>query len=345
MLLDCEDIVQEWKNWRKVNEEYLNARAKPQPEYPIKGLNHVSSSSSSHQAQNGANKLWRQELMDRQDSQPPKAIQKAYAHPSWILLVRDWGENNITVDLAPGQMGKWGQVIIFGRDYDCKYVVAWSWSHFMAVLADDMNSDKTFVVEDSGELKLKEFKTENVEPGYMDRSGQKYGRRGPKRKPQGPLGLNTAVNGKSPRDSPYSSPTESNDERGRSPHRFSRGPNSSPRHQVSSPLARVNEEIDAPIPVRAGEDVIKDFATAAADPGNSASPDKLVDAPTPVEVSTKKKEKLIDAPTPVTAADDRKKEFAGLARIATMPTLDEDKENHQQRYQSKVWALTDWTAT
>jgi cell wall assembly regulator SMI1 len=129
MLLDCEEIVQEWKNWRKVNEEYLNTRAKPQPEYPIKGLNHVSSfssssSSSSHQAQNGANKLWRQELMDRQDSQPPKEIQKAYAHPSWIPLVRDWGVNNITVDLAPGQMGKWGQVNIFGRDYGCKYVVA-----------------------------------------------------------------------------------------------------------------------------------------------------------------------------------------------------------------------------
>jgi hypothetical protein len=207
----------------------------------------------------------------------------------------------------------------------------------MAVLADDMNSDKTFVVE-------KGFRTENVEPGYMDRSDQKYGRRGPKRKPQGSLGLNTAVNGKSPRDSPYSSPTASNDERRRSPHRFSHGPNSSPRHQVSSPLARVNEEIDAPIPARAGGDVIKDFATAVADTGNSAKPDKLVDAPTPVEVSTKK-EKLIDAPTPVTAADDRKKEFAGLARITTMPTLDEDKENHQQRYQSKVWALTDWTTT
>jgi cell wall assembly regulator SMI1 len=71
MLLDCEEIAQEWKNWRK----YLNARAKPQPEYPIKSLNNASSSSSSssssHQAQN---MLWRQELMDRQDSQPPKAI-------------------------------------------------------------------------------------------------------------------------------------------------------------------------------------------------------------------------------------------------------------------------------
>jgi cell wall assembly regulator SMI1 len=137
MLLDCEEIVQEWKNWRKVNEEYLNARAKPQPEYPIKGLNN-GSSSSSHQSQNGTNKLWRQELIDRQESQPPKAIQKAYAHPSWIPLARDWGGNNVAIDLAPGQMGKWGQVIIFGRDYDCKYVVARSWSHFMAVLADDI---------------------------------------------------------------------------------------------------------------------------------------------------------------------------------------------------------------
>ena len=328
MLLDCEEIVQEWKNWRKVNEEYLNARVKPQPEYPIKGLNGASSSSS-HQPQNGANKLWRQELMDRQDSQPPKAIQKAYAHPSWIPLARDWGGNNIAVDLAPGQMGKWGQVIIFGRDYDCKYVVARSWSHFMAVLADDMNSDKTFVVEDSGELKLREFKTETVEPGYLDilrwRSDQKYGRRGPKRKPQPPPGLNTSVNGKSSRDSPYNSPTVSNDERGRSPHRFSRGPNSSPRHQVGSPLARVNEEIVAPIPIRAGGDIVKDFATAA-NTRDTTKPDKLVDAPTPVE-APKRKDKLIDAPTPVTAPDDKKSEFSGLSRVDTMPTLDEDKEN------------------
>jgi cell wall assembly regulator SMI1 len=331
MLLDCEEIVQEWKNWRKVNEEYLNTRIKPQPEYPIKGLNNASSSSS-HQSQSGPNnKLWRQELLDRQDSQPPKAIQKAYAHPGWIPLARDWGGNNIAVDLAPGQMGKWGQVIIFGRDYDCKYVVARSWSHFMAVLADDINSEKTFVVEDSGELKLKEFKTDSVEPGYLDilrwRADQKYGRRVPKRKPQPPSGLNTHINGKSSRDSPYTSPTVSNDERGRSPHRFSRGPNSSPRHQVGSPLARVNEEIVAPVPVRAGGDVVKDFATGA-EVRTSTKPEKLVDAPTPVEVS--KKDKLIDAPTPVSSTDERGYEISSLSRAGTMPTLDEDKENQAE---------------
>ncbi|EDN06437.1 predicted protein [Histoplasma mississippiense (nom. inval.)] len=66
----------------------------------------------------GSNPLWRQELLDKQDSQPPKAIQKAYAHPSWIPLARDWGGNNIAVDLAPGPAGKWGQVIIFGLSPD-----------------------------------------------------------------------------------------------------------------------------------------------------------------------------------------------------------------------------------
>ena len=326
MLLDCEEIVQEWKNWRVVNEEYLNARTKPVPQYPIKALNGAGPSSSAPPQQNTQNTLWRQELQDKQDSQPPKAIQKAYAHPSWIPMARDWGGNNIAIDLAPGPMGKWGQVILFGRDYDCKYVIARSWSHFMAVVADDMNSDKTFVVEESGELKLKEFKTENVEPAYMEilrwRSDQKYGRRPQKRKPQAPPGLNTSINGKSRDTSPYNSPTVSNEDRGRSPNRFSRGPNQSPRQNVGSPLARVNEELAAPVPVRAGGDVVKDFAAQV----ESKKPAKLVDLPTPIE-SSRKKDKLVDAPTPITATEDKPYQFSSLSRVATMNKVDEDKEN------------------
>ena len=141
MLLDCEEIVQEWNNWKTVNEEYLSGAKKPTPHYPLKGLNSGVSSSSSTQHQTH-NKLWRQELLDKQDSQPPKAIHKAYAHPSWIPLARDWGGNNIAVDLAPGPMGKWGQIILFGRDYDCKYVIARSWSHFLSVVADDLTSNR-----------------------------------------------------------------------------------------------------------------------------------------------------------------------------------------------------------
>lgn len=242
MLLDCEEIVQEWKNWRVVNEEYLTSPPTNQTQFPPKAFGGASSSANPL-SQQATNPLWRQELLDRQDSQPSRAIQKAYAHPGWIPLARDWGGNNLAVDLAPGPMGKWGQIIIFGRDYDCKYVVARSWAAFLATVADDMSSEKVFVDEETQELKLREFKTANVEPAYLDilrwRMDQKYGRKGPRRRPgSGPNG-NTG--------SPYGSPTE---ERGRSPQRFpSRAQNTqSPRGVIGkpSPLAQVTEEHAAP---------------------------------------------------------------------------------------------------
>ena len=250
MLLDCEEIVQEWKNWRTVNEEYLSAPPTNQPQFPPKAFSGASSSAPPS-AQQGTNPLWRQELLDRQDSQPSRAIQKAYAHPGWIPLARDWGGNNLAVDLSPGPAGKWGQVILFGRDYDCKYVVSRSWSAFLATVADDMSSEKVFVDEETQELKLREFRTVNVEPAYLDilrwRADQKYGRKGPRRRP-GP--------GPGAQGSPYGSPTE---ERGRSPQRFSaRGPahTQSPRGGAigkPSPLAQVTEENSAPKPHNGGD--------------------------------------------------------------------------------------------
>ncbi|KAK1148259.1 Cell wall assembly regulator [Aspergillus melleus] len=248
MLLDCEEIVQEWKNWRTVNEEYLSSSGMMASPLPPKA---PASSSSAAPPPNGSNSLWRQDLLERQDSQPPGAVQKAYAHPAWIPLARDWGGNNIAIDLAPGPAGKWGQVIIFGRDYDCKYVVARSWAAFLAVMADDICSGKVSVDEETNELKLLEFKSQNVEPPYMEilrwRTDQKYGRRPPRRK--GPNGLGLSTGGKSGKESPYGSPTPS-EERGRSPHRFpNRGSTQSPKTQfgISSPLARVTEEAPSPI--------------------------------------------------------------------------------------------------
>lgn len=321
MLLDCEEIVQEWNNWKTVNEEYLNGgKRAPQPIYPIKGASSSASSSTSSQHQNS--RAWRQELLDRQDSQPPRAIQKAYAHPAWIPLARDWGGNNIAVDLAPGPLGKWGQVILFGRDYDCKYVIARSWAHFLSIVADDITSSKVMIDEESGDMKLKEFKTETVEPAYMDilrwRADQKYGRRGSagRRRSQGPLGLNTNVGGINGKSSPYGSPTI--EERGRSPHRFSRRASGSPRHAVGSPLARVQEEIAQPVPVRPGGDIVRDFAAAA----ESKKPEKLVDAPTPIMETAPSRNKLIDVPTPTTSSLD-KKDFpkSGLSRVSTADEL------------------------
>jgi len=252
MLLDCEEIIQEWQNWRTVNEAYLTeSRNYEIPQAPTKAFAGSSSSTIPiAQASQPSNPQWRQDLQDKQDSQPTNAIQKVYAHPAWIPLARDWGGNNICVDLAPGATGKWGQIILMGRDYDCKYVISRSWAAFLATLSDDMHTDKWFIDEDTKELKLREFKQQGVEPAYIDilrwRADQKYGRKKPSRRPLR-INSNIAPGGGHQANgySPYASPTGS-DERGRSPHRFSTNGKqpaaSSPRAHVSSPLAKVTEE-------------------------------------------------------------------------------------------------------
>jgi cell wall assembly regulator SMI1 len=306
MLLDCEEIVQEWENWKKVNQEYLTEPIDFKPSTPLKALGGASSSSSKAPAQSPQNPMWRQDLLAKQDSQPPGAIQKVYAHPAWIPLVRDWGGNNLAVDLAPGPTGRWGQIILFGRDYDCKYVVARSWSAFMANVADDLSSGKWFVDEESNELKLREFKTTTVEPGYLDilrwRVDQKYGRKGgnQRRRSTGPT--NGTASG-SASGSPYASPKAEigAEPRGRSMQRFSgASPVSSPNRpnyaqgSKSSPLARVNEEISTPIKIHTG----------------GIPAEKLVEVETPRGPSDKQSKALDELLQPVSPDDDDNKENA-----------------------------------
>ncbi|KAI1438521.1 putative 1,3-beta-glucan protein [Xylaria sp. CBS 124048] len=253
MLLDCEEIVQEWDQWRRVNQQYLVDTAVAKPAAPSKALGGSSEASSSRSAPGspGSQKgTWRQSLQARQDSVPPGAVQRAYAHPAWIPLVRDWGGNNLAVDLAPGPTGTWGQIILFGRDYDTKYVIARSWSSFLAIVADDLNSGKWFVDEETNDLKLREFKSTRVEPSYFDilrwRMDQKHGRTA-KAVAKRRSGVPAAA--MSPGGSPYSSPVDAgpnSDVRGRSLQRLSNpSPLVSPARlglTKSSTLGRVAEE-------------------------------------------------------------------------------------------------------
>ncbi|KHO00298.1 Glucan synthesis regulatory protein [Metarhizium album ARSEF 1941] len=259
MLMDCEEIVQEWDQWRRVNHQYLSDNAAPpKPTTPSKAFAGNSEASSSKQqaprpssSSSASDGEWRQTLLARQGSVPANSVQKAYAHGGWIPLVRDWGGNNLAVDLAPGPNGRWGQIILFGRDYDTKYVVARSWAAFLALVADDLNSGKWFVDDETGELKLREFKDARVEPAYFSilrwRMDQKHGRRpGPNKRQSvaagktcSPLGSRSA--------SPYGSPVESNgDARGRSLQRLSASsPLASPMRTGGygrNPLSRVTEE-------------------------------------------------------------------------------------------------------
>jgi cell wall assembly regulator SMI1 len=172
MLMDCEEIYDEWKNWRVVEQEYMSS---PSDKKAVACDEAGPSNVQAHAP------LGRRDLQARQDCQPEDSVQKVYAHPGWIPVVRDWGGNYIAVDLAPGPKGTWGQVILFGRDYDCKFVVSKSWSHFLAMVADDMQSPHWHVDEDSQELKLKDPKAPRSEPSYMEilrvRNERKFGRR------------------------------------------------------------------------------------------------------------------------------------------------------------------------
>ncbi|RAO68519.1 uncharacterized protein BHQ10_004531 [Talaromyces amestolkiae] len=321
MLLDCEEIVHEWRNWRTVAEEYFSSSTIVPPQVPSKAFGASSSSAGPSQQHQASNPLWRQELIDRQDSQPPRAIQKTYAHPGWIPLARDWGGNCIAVDLAPGPAGKWGQVIIFGRDYDCKYVVARSWAAFLAQVADDFASPFVLVDEETGELKLKPFRKQNVEPPYLEilrwRVDQKYGRR-PRRRSTNGLGLNTNVD--KSRNSPYGSPAPS-EERGRSPHRFSnRVQTQSPKTQfgVSSPLARVTEEASSPV---TSNDRAQDFPSKEA-PIKESPGEDLLEMATPVVQSDPIKE--ISGPLKDISVNEKTSKHTSSSEATS---LDLDSEN------------------
>lgn len=259
MLMDAEEIVQEWETWRRVNEQYLlDATSNRPPARPSSQGNGESSSRQRPQSASSNPDQWQENLLQKQDCVPANCIQKAYAHSGWIPLVRDWGGNNLAVDLAPGPAGRWGQIILFGRDFDTKYVVARSWAAFLALVADDLNSGKWYVDEDTNELKLREFKETRIEPSYFNilrwRMDQKYGRRaaaaGKRRsmaspKASSPLGSRSA--------SPYTSPidTTNGDARGRSMQRLKgSSPLTSPGRRgfgKPAPLSRVTEEMVMPI--------------------------------------------------------------------------------------------------
>lgn len=315
MLLDCEEIVQEWKNWKVVNEEYLSNPIKPRNQLVNRPLGGAPSSSRAA-AQGSAHPGWRQELLERQTSQPSRTVQKAYTHPGWIPLARDWGGNNIAVDLAPGPLGKWGQIIIFGRDYDCKYVIARSWAAFLAMVADDISSEKVYVDEETQELKLREFKAASVEPSYLDilrwRMDQKYGRKGPRRRPGN---LNTQAHPGSQTGSPYGSPTE---DRGRSPIRFSnRGAvSSSPRGGMGkpSPLAQVSEDGPTRKPLH-----MKSMLATEIPPAQSNG-------------------KLVEVETPIMSNDDPKKPTFELAMPAVPAAVLHDGRNKENQGKSAVSA-------
>ncbi|MEM8526098.1 MAG: SMI1/KNR4 family protein [Bacteroidota bacterium] len=72
-------------------------------------------------------------------SYPEKAIKIKYYHVKWIPIFSDYCGNFIGIDLDPDEKGKYGQVIIFGRDEAPNIVIANSLNDFFDFNLDLMN--------------------------------------------------------------------------------------------------------------------------------------------------------------------------------------------------------------
>lgn len=55
---------------------------------------------------------------------PTECIRERYVNHNWIPISKDYGGNNIGIDIDPDEKGEMGQVINFGRDEEVKYVIA-----------------------------------------------------------------------------------------------------------------------------------------------------------------------------------------------------------------------------
>lgn len=75
-----------------------------------------------------------------QKSIPPGKIHESFAHPMWIPIITDEVGNCIGIDLCPPANGggTWGQVILFGREFDNKYLIADNFGDFLLIFAKDL---------------------------------------------------------------------------------------------------------------------------------------------------------------------------------------------------------------
>ena len=78
-------------------------------------------------------------------SVPPHWIKSLYACRGWLPLLSDRTGNYVGIDLDPGPGGSWGQVIVFGREFDRKAVL-WrgdgdgGWGRWLASFVDELES-------------------------------------------------------------------------------------------------------------------------------------------------------------------------------------------------------------
>lgn len=87
-------------------------------------------------------------------SVPANHIKEQYVNTRYLPISKDYGGNNIGIDLDPGPDGVSGQVINFGRDEDTRFVIAPSLAGFMEfILHHVKNGNYTFEINGDEEDK------------------------------------------------------------------------------------------------------------------------------------------------------------------------------------------------
>jgi cell wall assembly regulator SMI1 len=148
-LLPLEDVLDEWRFWREVDED------------PATGAN--------------------PKLKERMKSIPTGWVRREYSCRGWVPLITDRVGNYIGVDLSPGEGGVAGQVIVFGREFDTK-VVLWrgdgegGWARFLAAFAEELETGETFEVGPTDRDSDGSEDSIGDEPYFFD--GSAHGKRG-----------------------------------------------------------------------------------------------------------------------------------------------------------------------
>lgn len=100
-------------------------------------------------------------------SWPAGAVDPAYINPRRIPITIDGSGNSIGLDFDPWPAGRFGQIIVYGRDEDTKAVLAPSLGAFLDWIADLLESGNFRLGPEPGHVMLREFRLKTPSVDYF----------------------------------------------------------------------------------------------------------------------------------------------------------------------------------
>lgn len=190
-LLDLEGIMEEYTLWSKVakrvEQEYMSLKSQ---QAQLEWSNEEAGNSFSKGTVADPDLTYKisNNYLLHQKSVPVDAVQLCYVHRGWIPISKDLAGNVLAIDLVPGASGVRGHIILFGRDFDTKVVVASGLQELLFMLVTDFESGK-FLIEKSepdeadgfldtsrlDDYMIGDEDEDNGELRFYDRDGKEFG--------------------------------------------------------------------------------------------------------------------------------------------------------------------------